>query len=160
MKSESTAAIISATGGPPSWGAAGLMQAGSGLVVVIGVIFLIAAIARRLGFQRNGKGDLLKVISSTNVGKQERVVIVEVDDTWLVLGVTTGQINTLHTLPAQAKARVTTQANTNKATSFGAAFAANFAQKLREATYKSVGKNSGIAPSNGVVASSFVIKAD
>ena len=36
------------------------------------------------------------------LGQRERVVVVEVGATWLVLGVTTNQINTLHTLPAQA----------------------------------------------------------
>lgn len=37
------------------------------------------------------------------VGQRERVVVVEVDDTLLVLGVTAQQITLLHTLPAPPK---------------------------------------------------------
>ena len=79
---------------------AGLLQAGFGLAVVIGLIFLFAWVARRLGLQQSGSGRLLKVVSSAMVGQRERVVVVEIGDTWLVLGVAAGQVHALHTLPA------------------------------------------------------------
>lgn len=41
----------------------------------------------------------LKVSASTPLGPRERVVIVEVEDARLVLGVTASSINVLHTLP-------------------------------------------------------------
>lgn len=162
------AAAVPATTSAPSLGTAGLLQAGSGLVVIIGLIFLVAWIARRLGLQRHSKGHLLKVVGSTAVGRQERVVIVEVADTWLVLGVTAGQINTLHNLPAQTRqADATTAENTDKLstassaiTSFGAAFSANFAQKLREATHRAAGKPGVPSSAQAIVASSFINKAD
>ncbi len=78
------------------------MQAGFGMVAVLGLIFLCAWLARRFGLQRFGGGHVVKVVSSSNVGQRERVVVVEVGGTWLVLGVTPTQVNTLHTLPAQA----------------------------------------------------------
>lgn len=71
------------------------------MVVVLGLIFLCAWLARRFGLQRFNGGNVVKVVSSSNVGQRERVVVVEVSGTWLVLGVTSSQINTLHTLPAQ-----------------------------------------------------------
>ena len=86
----------------PVVGASGLMQAGLGMMVVLGLIFLCAWLARRFGLQRFGGGHVVKVVSSSSVGQRERVVVVEVGATWLVLGVTPSQINTLHTLPAQA----------------------------------------------------------
>jgi flagellar protein FliO/FliZ len=114
---------------PAAVGASGLLQAGFGMAMVVGLIFLCAWLARRFGLQRLGGGHLVKVVSSAAVGQRERVVVVEVADTWLVLGVTPSQVNTLHTLPAQAQPH--TQA--------GAAMAsapANpvelFARKLRE----------------------------
>ena len=79
---------------------AGLLQAGFGLAVVIGLIFLFAWVARRLGLQQSGSGRLLKVVSSAMVGQRERVVVVEIGGTWLVLGVAAGQVHALHTLPA------------------------------------------------------------
>ncbi|MBB3179132.1 flagellar biosynthetic protein FliO [Variovorax sp. Sphag1AA] len=85
----------------PAVGAGGLLQAGFGMVVVLGLIFLCAWLARRFGLQRFNGGNVVKVVSSSNVGQRERVVVVEVSGTWLVLGVTSSQINTLHTLPAQ-----------------------------------------------------------
>jgi flagellar protein FliO/FliZ len=86
----------------PVVGASGLMQAGLGMMLVLGLIFLCAWLARRFGLQRFGGGHVVKVVSSSSVGQRERVVVIEVGATWLVLGVTPSQINTLHTLPAQA----------------------------------------------------------
>lgn len=83
-----------------SFAAAGLLQAGLGLAVVIGLIFLFAWMARRFGLQPSGNGKLLKVVSSAMVGQRERVVVVEIGDAWLVLGVAGGQVRALHTMPA------------------------------------------------------------
>lgn len=89
---------------PAAVGASGLLQAGFGMAVVVGLIFLCAWAARRFGLQRLGGGHLVKVVSSASVGQRERVVVVEVGNQWLVLGVTSSQVNMLHTLPAQAPA--------------------------------------------------------
>jgi len=42
-----------------------------------------------------GKQGVVKVIGATMVGPRERVVVVEVDDTWLLLGVGAGQVRLL-----------------------------------------------------------------
>ncbi|MCW6569095.1 flagellar biosynthetic protein FliO [Yersinia ruckeri] len=76
-----------------------LTQVGSVLGGVILLILFGAWLIKRLGFApqaRNNK--LLNVRGSCQVGQRERVVIVEVDNTWLVLGVTAQQITPLHTL--------------------------------------------------------------
>jgi flagellar protein FliO/FliZ len=87
----------------PAVGASGLLQAGLGMLLVLGLIFGCAWLARRFGLQRfGGGGQVVKVVSSASVGQRERVVVVEVAGTWLVLGVTSSQVNTLHSLPAQA----------------------------------------------------------
>ena len=84
-----------------SFGAAGLLQAGLGLALVLAMIFGCAWLARRFGLQQSGSGRLLKVVSSAMVGQRERVVVVEIGGEWLVLGVASGQVRALHTLPAQ-----------------------------------------------------------
>lgn len=107
-------------------GGGGLLQAGFGMAAVVGMIFLCAWLARRFGFQRLGSGQLVKVVSSAMVGQRERVVVVEVGSQWLVLGVTSSQVNMLHTLPAQAQPIATaTQATPRSPVEL-------FAQKLRE----------------------------
>ena len=87
----------------PVVGASGLLQAGLGMLMVLGLIFACAWLARRFGLQRfGGGGQVVKVVSSASVGQRERVVVVEVSGTWLVLGVTSSQVRTLHSLPAQS----------------------------------------------------------
>ncbi|WP_297482949.1 flagellar biosynthetic protein FliO [Ferrovum sp.] len=47
-----------------------------------------------------GKGrQSLRIVSSLAVGQRERVVVVEVQDAWVVVGVAPGQVRTLHVLP-------------------------------------------------------------
>ncbi|WP_059412375.1 flagellar biosynthetic protein FliO [Cupriavidus basilensis] len=83
-------------------GAASMAQAGLGLFAVIALILLLAWLARRAGLVRHGQGGTMKVVGSTALGPRQRLVMVEVGDTCLVLGVSAGEIRTLHTLPAQA----------------------------------------------------------
>ncbi|MES1265805.1 MAG: flagellar biosynthetic protein FliO [Variovorax sp.] len=118
----------SATEASSAVGAGGLLQAGFGMLVVLGLIFGCAWLARRFGLQRfGGGGQVVKVVSSASVGQRERVVVVEVAGTWLVLGVTASQVNTPHSLPAQAMASAAAEP---------VSMARNpvdlFAQKLRE----------------------------
>jgi flagellar protein FliO/FliZ len=85
----------------PSYGIEGLFQAVFGLALVIGLIFGCAWLARRFGLNRPiARGGLVKVISSTPLSQKERVVVIEIEDTWLVLGVAPGSVSHLHTLPA------------------------------------------------------------
>lgn len=79
-----------------------LAQVVFGLAVVMGAIALTAWLARRYMPAVRGVGGLVKVVGGVMVGPKERVVVVEVGDTWLVLGVTAQQVNTLHTLPRPA----------------------------------------------------------
>ena len=71
----------------------GLLQATLGLALVLGVIVAFAWVARRLapGTVR-GTGVPLTIIASQAVGQRERVVVVEVADQWLVLGVAPGRV--------------------------------------------------------------------
>jgi flagellar protein FliO/FliZ len=79
-----------------------LAQVVFGLAVVMGAIALTAWLARRYMPAVRGVGGLVKVVGGVMVGPKERVVVVEVGDTWLVLGVTAQQVNTLHSLPRPA----------------------------------------------------------
>ncbi|SDC62085.1 flagellar protein FliO/FliZ [Cupriavidus sp. YR651] len=83
-------------------GGASLAQAGLGLFAVIALILGLAWVARRVGLVRHGAGGAsMKVVGSLMLGARQKVVMVEVGDTWLVLGVSAGEIRPLHTLPAQ-----------------------------------------------------------
>ncbi len=84
----------------PAVSAAGsLLQVFIGLVAVLLLIAATAWVAKRFGVTRGGASHVLQVISSTSVGARERVVVVEVGESWLVVGVAPGSVNTLMTLP-------------------------------------------------------------
>jgi len=99
-------ALALATGTPvaapaePAISAAGsLLQVFIGLVAVLLLIAGTAWVAKRLGVAQGGSSSLLHVVSSASVGTRERVVVVEVGDAWLVVGVAPGSVNALMTLP-------------------------------------------------------------
>ena len=84
----------------PAVSAAGsLLQVFIGLVAVLLLIAGTAWVAKRFGVTRGGASNVLQVISSTSVGTRERVVVIEVGESWLVVGVASGSVNTLMTLP-------------------------------------------------------------
>jgi flagellar protein FliO/FliZ len=68
------------------------------LLLILGLFILAAWLARRY-LPQIGKPGPVKVIGTTAVGPRERVVVVEIGDTWLVLGVGGGQVRTLHSQP-------------------------------------------------------------
>lgn len=82
------------------FGLSGLLQALFGLSVVVGLILACGWAARRFGMQQIGGGRVIKVVSSVAVGQRERVVVVEIEGRWLVLGVASGSVQPLHQLPA------------------------------------------------------------
>lgn len=83
-------------------GLAALGKTAFALLLVVGVIVLCAWLIRRLAPGQAGAGQHLKVIASRAVGPKERVVIVALEDTWLVLGVGGGQVTKLDQRPAPA----------------------------------------------------------
>jgi len=76
-----------------------VMQIILSLILVLALVALVAWIMKRINLPQHGAASLLKVISGVAVGPRERVVLMEVNDTWLVLGVAPGQVRTLHTMP-------------------------------------------------------------
>jgi flagellar protein FliO/FliZ len=69
------------------------------LLLVLAAVVLVGWILKRINLPQHGAGNALKVISGVAVGQRERIVLVEVNDTWLVVGVAPGQVNALHTMP-------------------------------------------------------------
>ena len=85
---------------PPAAVSSGsVMQIIFSLILVLAAVALVAWIMKRINLPRHGAASLLKVISGVAVGPRERVVLMEINDTWLILGVAPGQVRTLHTMP-------------------------------------------------------------
>lgn len=76
-----------------------VMQIIFSLILVLAAVAVVAWMMKRINMPQSGAASLLKVISGVAVGPRERVVLMEVNDTWLILGVAPGQVRTLHTMP-------------------------------------------------------------
>jgi flagellar protein FliO/FliZ len=87
---------------PPAVSSGSILQILFSLLLVLAAVVLVAWILKRINLPQQGAGNLLKVIGGVAVGQRERIVLVEVNDTWLVVGVAPGQVNTLHTMPKTA----------------------------------------------------------
>jgi flagellar protein FliO/FliZ len=74
------------------------------LVLVVAAILVMAWLARRSGFASRQDNSGLKLVSRLSLGPRQNIAVVQVQDTWLVLGLTANSITPLHTLPAQATA--------------------------------------------------------
>lgn len=94
-------ALPTVAAAPPVSSGSSMLQAAFGLLVVLGLVFGLAWLARRFGLHRMGGSGAVRIVSSASLGGRERVVVVDVAGTWLVLGVTSAQVNALHVLPAQ-----------------------------------------------------------
>jgi len=70
-----------------------------GMVLVLAVIAATAWLLKRLAPRTYGSSSVLRVVAGAAVGPRERVVIVEIGATWLVVGVAPGCVNTLHQMP-------------------------------------------------------------
>jgi flagellar protein FliO/FliZ len=89
----------------PSWAqAAAPDTSGSLFTVLLSLLLILGGFVAVAWFARRylpgmGAQGAVKVVGSTAVGTRERVVVVEVDHTWLLLGVGGGNVRLLHTLP-------------------------------------------------------------
>lgn len=105
-------------------GAGSVLQMLFALALVIGLVLVAAWIVKRLGHGRATSARPLKIVGSTALGARERIALVEIADTWLVVGVAPGQVRTLHVLPKQATA---------EANPLAASTESNFANWLKHA---------------------------
>lgn len=69
-----------------------------GLAVVLAVMAAIAWAFKRFSPGKLGGPSALRIVGGVSVGSREKVVVVEVADRWLVLGVAPGQVTSLANL--------------------------------------------------------------
>ncbi len=76
-----------------------VLQVIASLALVLAAVVLVAWMLKRIQMPQQGASNALKIVSGVAVGQRERVVLMEVNDTWLVIGVAPGQVNALHSMP-------------------------------------------------------------
>ncbi len=73
-----------------------LAQLGGGLIVVLGLIFVLGYLLRRVGPMAPQGGQHIRIISSYPLGPRDRLALVEVGGQQLLLGISPGRISNLH----------------------------------------------------------------
>lgn len=77
-----------------------MLQMLLGLTLIVGILFFGAYALRKLNGGRNfGHSGPLRIVGGLMISARERIVMIEVGDSWIVVGIVPGQIKTLHTLP-------------------------------------------------------------
>lgn len=75
-----------------------LLQLLFGLLLVVGLIFLLAWLMRRIQQLGPRGGQVIKIVASQALGPRDRLVLVQVGGEQLLLGLTPGRIAPLHVL--------------------------------------------------------------
>jgi flagellar protein FliO/FliZ len=92
-------AAATVTSAPSSAGS--LLQVIFGLIVVLGLLAGALWVLKRVGGGRLAAGSVVKIVGGVSVGNRERVMVVEVADQWIVIGVAPGQVSKLADMPRQ-----------------------------------------------------------
>lgn len=87
----------------PAMAAEGASTGGSvlqlvfGFIAILGLLFASLWLLKKLTLPRSGANSMVRVVSAAAVGPRERVVLVDVGEKRLVLGVAPGQVSLLDT---------------------------------------------------------------
>lgn len=109
-----TVATGAANPAPVSYSSS-LIQVVLALALVLLMMLGAAWFFKRLGLINFKQQLPVKVIGGLNLGNRERLMVVEIADQWLVLGVTSQQISTLATLEKQSSLLTQNESTPNQA---------------------------------------------
>lgn len=80
---------------------AGMLQVMIGLILVLAVLMVIAWGMKKISGGKHAGGGAIKIVGGVHVGNRERILVIEVANEWIVVGVTATSINALSTMPKQ-----------------------------------------------------------
>ncbi len=92
-----------------------LIQVVLALALVLLMMLAAAWFFKRIGLINFKQQLPVKVVGGLNLGNRERLMVVEIADQWLVLGVTSQQISTLATLEKQSNLLEQSEPKANQA---------------------------------------------
>ncbi len=87
-----------ATGADPV-SAGNLTQITLSLLLVVGLLIFGSFLFKKFGMTPFNRPFPVKVIGAVSVGNNQRIVVIEVGEEWIVLGVTAQQISTITSMP-------------------------------------------------------------
>ncbi len=85
---------------PPGVSGAAILQMLMALSLIVLILFAATWLLRRLnGGQAFANAGPMKVVGGLTISPRERILLIEIEESWILVGVVPGQIKTLHTLP-------------------------------------------------------------
>lgn len=75
-----------------------LLKLTGGLLLVVIVIFLVAWILRKFNLTQQSRTGLLRIVAGLNIGTRDRIVLLQIGEEQILLGLTPGRIEKLHIL--------------------------------------------------------------
>ena len=105
----------------PGVGGGDILSLGASMIIIVGIIVLLGWLYSRSRFMSGGTSDVINVVATRALGPKERLMVVEVADQQLLIGMTAAGVQTLHVLDKPVAA---TQKESNQA---------GFAGRLRAA---------------------------
>ncbi len=79
-----------------------LMKISLSLLLIVGLMIGFAVLVKKFGLNRIQNGPFpVKVIGAISIGTNQRLMVIEVGEEWLLLGVTPQQITTITSMPRQ-----------------------------------------------------------
>lgn len=107
-----------------------LMKLTAGLLVVVALIFFFAWLMKRLNLTQQSNGGILRIVAGLPVGTRDRIVLLQVGEEQVLVGLSPGRMEKLHTMSRLVTAEETTVTLTP------------FAQKLNDLMGKGSGQGS------------------
>jgi len=103
--SEASPAVAAAATSSDSMGSGSLTRITLSLLLVVGLLIGLSVVFKKFGVNRIINNSFpVKVIGAIGIGSNQRIMVIEVNDEWIVLGVTPQQISTITTMPRQESA--------------------------------------------------------
>jgi len=125
----------------------GLLKMMLGLILVLGVMAGVAYIVKRMLPGIGHHQSTIHVVGSASVGTRERVVVLEVNDRWLVVGVAPGHVSAIANLEkgvtAGADQTVGTNMGADAQASPAGTLASSFGKILKNSASKFTEKTNG-----------------
>lgn len=75
-----------------------MMKLTGGLLAVVAIIFIVAWMLKRLNLAQQSQGGLLRIIAGLSLGTRDRIVLLQVGKEQILVGLSPGRIEKLHTL--------------------------------------------------------------
>ena len=75
-----------------------LLKLTGGLMLVVVVIFVLAWLVKRFNLAQQAQGGLIRIVAGVSIGTRDRIVLLQVGNEQILVGLTPGRIEKLHTL--------------------------------------------------------------